>query len=133
MFQVKPPTEWSAQSKTVEDDFVLRKIITQKPQKLLYGGIDLGIDFQSSVTYKEFRQSAMKRQHLLLRGRQFDVDICEKKDWKTMSKNKVVYSEDNDSSLFGDDVKLWNLIKFTKAQSNIHDIQVHHNQKVCII
>lgn len=48
------------------------------------------------------------------------IDQIEDIFWESITKIRKMYSFVNEFSLFGEDVVLWNLGKFTNEHSNIH-------------
>ncbi|XP_055307473.1 probable lysine-specific demethylase 4A [Sitodiplosis mosellana] len=112
-----PPPEWSAKSKTIDDEYVIKTVLEQKCKKLLKGGYELSNEPMENMTFKDYKIKAVEEGHHLK-----TKSILEIEDtfWNTICKTRKTYSFENEFSLFGDDVVTWNLGRFTNAQSNIH-------------
>lgn len=59
-----------------------------------------------------------------------DFSKVEDDFWNDKIKEEKIYSINNSVSLFGDEVKVWNLDKFTKDDSCIHSKPSHRFLKV---
>lgn len=111
VFQIIPPKQWTPMSKQVPDDFVLEHVYMQTRSKLPHGGWEIEDTKMESMTYRDYVQSAKANESEF-----FDEDSF----WNDTPSRKNMYSINNNLSLFGDNVQLWNLSKLTKTHSNIH-------------
>lgn len=119
-----PPAEWQAHSKQVEEECTL-SVEMQIAEKNLGDAFNL-IEEQSGLTYGAFKEVAMQKQNELCVS-EMPIDVIEELHWHNMRQ----YSTNNRMSLFGD-IKIWNLDRMTKSESNIHATQTHHNLNVII-
>lgn len=81
---------------------------------LANGGMEVVFEKFEEMTYAKYVAYAKK---FILDGKSFE-DI-EDNFWD-MKPTTAKYAINNEISLFGDDVKLWNLSRFTNAESNLH-------------
>lgn len=124
--QVIPPAEWSSKSQQISDDYVLSSITIQKPSKLKHGGFDIGFDKLETMTYANYVKECKEMEAKLCGGQKLTVEQIEDLHWSKLCKVKKKYAINNDKSLFGEDVSIWNLDKFTSKESTIHSNQTHH-------
>lgn len=76
------------------------------------------------MCFKDFHDYATSKDLWRLKDEEF-----EDKFWQ--SKPTVLkYSVNNEASLFGDDVELWNLNKFNSTHSNIHTSKYYREVKI---
>lgn len=80
------------------------------------------------MPYSAFEELS-KREENELGLSQLSVDEIEKLYWDRICLQRK-YAINNNMSLFGDNTTIWNLDKFTNAESNIHSTQTHHELNV---
>ncbi|XP_055312027.1 probable lysine-specific demethylase 4A [Sitodiplosis mosellana] len=110
--KVIPPPEWEPKSKIIPGEFMLENVYSQRHDKLQHGGYEIINTKLDPMTYSHYVQLATAN----------ECEINEDKFWENVASKSSsnLYAIDNDISLFGDDVSLWNLSKLTKTHSNIH-------------
>lgn len=106
---------------------ILETVARQKAKKLLCGGFDLCQKKFSRAQIGEYKKIGADKEVLLggPDGDECSTEKIEKLFWNNLGKAEHQYSLDNKYSLFGDDVNIWNLNRFTDAESNIHGKTVH--------
>lgn len=82
------------------------------------------------MAYSEFEELS-KQQECELGLANMSIDEIEKLHWAQIQTEKK-YSISNSISLFGNDVMLWNLNKFTKIESNLHLTKPHYESNVSV-
>lgn len=132
-FKVIPPPEWSANSKKIPPDFILSSIVKQKPKKLALGGFDLLPSAFKLMSFENFVKFSEQKKKKLFGTRSLSIEEIENLHWEKLCSVEKCYSLNNSMSLFGDDVNVWNLDRFTKSESNIHGSQTHHTLDVSLI
>lgn len=100
-------------------------MLEQKIKKLPNGGYELSNNKVGNVTYKEYKMEATEKGHHLE-----SISEIEDAFWQNILKSKT-YSFENEISLFGDDVVIWNLGKFTNRESNIHASPYQAKVSIC--
>lgn len=129
-FQIIPPQEWSPESQEVESDLKLTTVISQKAKKLLLGGFDLAFSKKpTSMLYAKYSKLSIARENRHDIGNMSLANI-EDMHWKTICESAKLYALNNQMSLFGENVQIWNLDRFTKSHSSIHGTQPHKKMKV---
>lgn len=125
---MEPPPEWSAKSKPIPSEQMLEMVVTQNCESLPYGCFDVSIGESMELDFASYKtkvESESSKINGMSDGQIEDVF------WAEIAKDSV-YSLNNNFSLFGDTVKIWNLNQFTKDQSIIHTKENLKVRKVSI-
>lgn len=91
----------------------------QSTSKLQLGGFNLTTNEIESMSYNEYVNYANGEMNKYFSDHQPSIDEIENLYWKKILSG-TKYANNNDMSLFGDDVYVWNLNRFTSKESNIH-------------
>lgn len=95
-------------------------VVNQVGEKLLGGAISISTD-SSQMTYAKFVEISKEKEEKLSG---LSMEEIEDTHWRQICSERK-YAINNNISLFGD-VKIWNLDKLTKTESNIHSTKPHH-------
>lgn len=119
LHKVIPPLGWDAKSKNVEDGFRLKKVVVQTATKRNEGAYHMYHRSEKTMTFKKFKETAGAA--LLESVSEVEDRFCG--EVNGMQRN---YAINNEMSLFGAEVDLWNLDRFTEKESIIHSKTTHH-------
>lgn len=127
--QVIPPHEFSPNSLSIPDDFVLESVQKQYAEKFpsnstKSSAYNLNFGTPTKRTYLDYKMKAIEQ---TAKAHTCGKTLKEMEDliWKNLSSIEAVSSEyaiDNPITLFPDDYKHWNLNQFTGNESLIHDV-----------
>lgn len=98
------------------------------------GGFDLLADpgkFEK-LPHAKFVEITKKHEKKLFGDRNLSIKDIEDLHWQKLCTTGKQYAINNQISLFGDGVNIWNLDRFTTAESNIHGRDTHHTLQVSI-
>lgn len=124
--QVDPPSEWSSNTKEINDDEILPTCVTQITEKLSLGCFDVSVGESNQINYKEFKRLAE------INTIEFaNIENAEDTFWDNI-RNDRLYAVNNPFSLFGDETMVWNLDQFTRDDSCIHSKPSHRLLKVSV-
>lgn len=84
-------------------------------------------DEYEQATFSQFIAESEGKERVLLKK---TVQEIEDVFWAKIETEEKSYAMNNEISLFGNDVALWNLDRFTRAESNIHSSAPHQTLKV---
>lgn len=96
-------------------------VVNQVGENLLGGAFSISTD-STQMAYARFEEIS-KEEETKLTG--LSVKEIEDIHWMKMCSERK-YAINNKISLFGN-VRIWNLDRFTKTESNIHSTQPHYN------
>lgn len=102
--------------------------MNQTCEKLMYGAFNLSVE-HSEMRFEEFEETSKQKENELFGLNGMSIDDIENMHWSQICTERK-YSINNNMSLFGDCVKIWNINKFTKSESNIHATQPHYGLDV---
>lgn len=94
---------------------MLTEVGCQEQTELLTNGKEVCFTTFEQMRYGDFAEYANSKDQWRL-----DTTACEDKFWNS-SPRSTKYAINNELSLFGDDVKLWNLNGFDRNDSKIHE------------
>lgn len=94
---------------------MLKKVGTQSQTELSTNGKEVFYTSFEQTKYSNFEEYANCKDQWML-----DTNALEDKFWDS-SPSETKYAINNELSLFGDDVQLWNLNQFDRNHSNIHE------------
>lgn len=119
--KVTPPQEWRKEykSKVLSDDFELSYVVNQKSARL---SGDVWHFEQEKLCVMNLSNFKNLTKNKTLKNK--NIREIENEFWKTIDQTKM-YSLNNEVSLFNDELKSWNLNKFTNMHSNIHGTTIH--------
>lgn len=95
--------------------------------------MDIATDHIESMTYGDFIKAANEKQNAFFGDSEPSIDEIEDLYWNVMCSEEKLYAQNNQISLFGENVKIWNLDKFTNKESIIHSDVTHHYDTVSIL
>lgn len=124
ILKVIPPPEWSSNSESIKNNFVLKEVGSLNCESLLLGGKEVFYTEFDQMSYRDFMAYSTEKEKVYI-----DKSLEELEDifWKSEIAKPKKYAINNEMSLFGDDVDIWNLSKFTNFQSNIHATHYYRN------
>lgn len=109
----------------MEPNQILPIVVMQKAEKLTGGASRLSMD-STTMAYAEFEHLSKQKEIELFGPTGVSIQQIEDLHWAKNCTDQRLYAINNNLSLFGDDVLMWNLDRFTKHESIIHSARTHH-------